>query len=639
MADRPPPTIEAAPADIGEPGLSGTLTAVVSGVVIAGLYFAREILVPFTLAVLLSFLLAPAVRWLRGIGAGRVAAVAITALVAFVAIFGLAAIFTQEVSSLGPKLPEYRYNIEAKIRTLPHVSGGGAIERFSTMLRQLRAELTRSESQLSPSTGLPPSAGAGGAEAANPLPVEIQQPELTPLEIAQSVVGPLLEPLATAGLVVVLVILILLKREDLRDRLLRLAGVGDLHRTTEAMDNAAQRVSRYLLMQLAVNAAAGLLIGCGLTVIGIPNPALWGILVVLLRFIPFLGIVIAACFPLALAIAVDPGWWLVAWTALLFVGVELIIANLVEPHLYGGSTGLSSTAVIVAAVFWTWLWGPVGLLLSTPLTACVVVLGRHVPQLRFLDVLLGNEPALTPEETFYQRMLANDPEEATEQAEEFAKEASLAELFDTVAIPVLMRAQADSDRGVLSAERRARLKEGFSRMLDNLLEDSLPETDPAEEREGIGPQGGSVVCIAGRNELDETAALLLAHLLRLRGCAAQVFSADALADGRALFVLKDAAVVCLSLLSTSAPARARHLVRRVRRRAPRARLILGFGRFSRNSCRSPTLQLTPCRRRSAMQSPTSRPAPLRQHRLNRLSIRLLAEVEAGIRRSREGWAS
>ena len=409
MADRPPPAIDDAPANAGGPGLSGTLTVLVSGVVVAVLYFAREILVPFALAVLLSFLLAPAVRWLRGIGAGRAAAVAITAFVAFVAIFGLAAILTQEVSSLGPKLPDYRYNIEAKIRTLPHVAGGGAIERFSTMLHQLRAELTRSENQLSPSAGLSPSA----AEAAKPLPVEMQQPELTPLEIAQSVVGPLLEPLATAGLVVVLVILILLKREDLRDRLLRLAGVGDLHRTTEAMDDAAQRVSRYLLMQLAVNAAAGLLIGCGLTAIGIPNPALWGILVVLLRFIPFLGIVIAACFPLALAIAVDPGWWLVAWTALLFVGVELIIANLVEPHLYGGSTGLSSTAVIVAAVFWTWLWGPVGLLLSTPMTACVVVLGRHVPQLRFLDVLLGNEPPLTPEETFYQRMLANDPEEAT----------------------------------------------------------------------------------------------------------------------------------------------------------------------------------------------------------------------------------
>lgn len=176
MADRPPPPIEAEPADFGAPGLSGTLTVLVSGVVVAVLYFAREILVPFALAVLLSFLLAPAVRWLRGIRAGRVAAVAITALVAFVAIFGLAAVLTQEVSSLGPKLPDYRYNIEAKIRTMPHVAGGGAIKRFSTMLHQLRAELTRSENQLSRSAGVPPNAGAGGAEAAKPLPVEFSNP-------------------------------------------------------------------------------------------------------------------------------------------------------------------------------------------------------------------------------------------------------------------------------------------------------------------------------------------------------------------------------------------------------------------------------------------------------------------------------
>ncbi len=577
MADRPKSTIDRDPTDVGGPSLSGTLTLLMSGVVVAALYFARDILVPFALAVLLSFLLAPAVRWLRRIGAGRVIAVAATVLIAFIAIFGFAAILAQEVSSLGPKLPEYRYNLEAKIRTLPRVAGSGLIEHASALLHQLHNELLRSEAQLSPPAGSATNAGANVAEASKPLPVEVQQPEPSPLQIAQSVVGPLLEPLATAGLVVVLVILILLKREDLRDRLLRLAGAADLHRTTEAMDDAARRVSRYLLMQLAVNTVGGLLIGCGLTVIGIPNAALWGILVVLLRFIPFLGIVIAACFPLALAIAVDPGWSLVAWTALLFIGTELIIANLVEPHLYGGSTGLSSVAVIIAAIFWTWLWGPVGLLLSTPLTACLVVLGQHVPQLRFLEVLLGNEPALTPEETFYQRMLANDPEEATEQAEEFAKETSLAEFFDTVAIPVLMRAQADSDRGALSAERRERLKEAFSRMLANLLEDSLPEADAAAEQESIGPEGGSVVCIAGRNELDEAAALLLVHLLTLRGHSARVFSADALAPGAgALFVFKDAAIVCLSLLSTSSPARARHLVRRARRQAPRARLILGF---------------------------------------------------------------
>ena len=577
MADRLPPAIDTGPAEIAGPSLSGTLTVLTAGVIIAALYFAREIFVPIALAVLLSFLLAPAVRRLRRIGAGRIAAVGTTVLVAFVAIFGFAAILVHEASSLGPRLPDYRLNIEAKIHLLPQVAGSGLIQRASTILHQLHNELLRSESRLSAPAGLHITSSASAVEPVKPLPVEIRQPEPSPLEIAESVVGPLLQPLATAGLVVVLVILILMEREDLRDRLLRLAGVGDLHRTTEAMDDAAQRVSRYLLAQLAVNTAAGLLIGCGLVVIGIPNPALWGILVVLLRFIPFLGIIIAASFPLALAIAVDPGWALVAWTAFLFIVTEVIIANLVEPYLFGGSTGLSSTAVIVAAIFWTWLWGPIGLLLSTPLTACLVVLGRHVPQLRCLDVLLGNEPALMPEETLYQRMLANDPEEATEQAGEFTKEKSLTEFFDAVAIPVLMRAQADSDRGSLSAERRARLKEAFSTMLENLLDDAHHEADPAVDQSGFGPDSGSVICLAGRNELDEAAALMLAHLLRLRGCAVAVLSADALAPaGGALFVLKDAAIICLSLLSTSAPARARHLVRRVRRRAPRAKVILGF---------------------------------------------------------------
>jgi predicted PurR-regulated permease PerM len=228
------------------------------------------------------------------------------------------------------------------------------------------------------------------------------------------------------------------------------------------MNDAAQRISRYLLSQLVVNISCGLPIGLGLTLIGIPNAALWGILVVLLRFIPYLGIVIAAAFPLALAIAVAPGWMLFVWTALLFVGIELVVANLVEPLVYGGSTGLSSVALIAAATFWTWLWGPIGLLLSTPMTVCLVVLGRHVSQLQFLNVMLGNEPVLTPVETFYQRILANDPEEATEQAEEFAKNSSLTEFFDEVAILALARAQADSDRGVLSSKTaphsRARLR-------------------------------------------------------------------------------------------------------------------------------------------------------------------------------------
>ena len=378
--------------------------------------------------------------------------------------------------------------------------------------------------------------------------------------------------MAAAGLVVVFVIMILIDWEDLRERLLHLAGRSDLHRTTEAMNDAAQRVSRYLARQLIVNLACGVPIGVGLTVIGIPNAALWGIFVVLLRFIPYLGIVIAAGFPLALAIAVDPGWSLLLWTISLFVVVEPIVAYLVEPRVYGAGTGLSPIAVILAAVFWTWLWGPIGLLLSAPLTTCLVVLGRHVPHLQFFDVILGNQPVLAPEETFYQRLLANDPEEAVEQAEEAAKERSLPAFFDEVAIPALRSAQADSDRGVLTGNRRVEIREAVRAMLENLSDDTIENAASAADALPL------VCCIAGRNELDAAAALLLVHLLTL-GCRAgnvPVLSADQLMSDASDPSLKEAKLICLSLIGTTTPARVRYLVRRIRRRALHANLIIGF---------------------------------------------------------------
>jgi predicted PurR-regulated permease PerM len=573
MADVPPGA-ERGRSDDQSRGVTGMLTFLTLTLVVAALYFGREVLVPFALAVLLSFMLAPAVHWLRHMRAGRVAAVAVTVLVAFLAIFAFGAVIAEEMSQLGPALPEYRYNIESKLRTLPRAI---PLQRVAAALHQATADLRRSEAPAAKPQAPSANAGKAAAEPAPPLPVEVVQPELTPAEIAKTVIGPLLQPLATAGLVVVLVIFILLEREELRDRVLRLVGSGDLHRTTEAMNEAAGRVSRYLLSQLSVNAVEGTLIGVGLAVIGIPNAALWGILVILLRFIPYLGVVVAAAFPLALAIAVDPGWWLLAWTALLFVATELVVANVVEPWLYAGSTGLSSIAVIIAAVFWTWLWGPIGLLLSTPLTACLLVLGRHVRQLRFLEVMLGSEPVLTPDETFYQRLLADDPEEATEQAEEFAKEKSLDEFAEEVAIPVLALAQADSDSGILPAERRATVKVGFAKILENLFDDAVVEEDPAAEGGVKWRETGFVVCMAGRNELDEAAAMLLACLLRARGHSAYVFPADSPAAlGGHRVPLRDAAIVCLSLISTSSAARARHIVRRVRRRAPRARIVVGF---------------------------------------------------------------
>jgi predicted PurR-regulated permease PerM len=537
---------------------------VIGAIVIVGLYFARPVLEPIALAVLLSLMLAPAVRWLHLRGVGRSAAVSATVLLAFVVIAGFGAAVGDEVIGFVRNLPQYEDNIATKIRSLSGVvPGASVLGRATRVFHDLGSQL---EGAVGSST--PPAAAQGDSA---PVPVEIRQNEPALLQLLRNVIGPMLLPVAEAGLVLLFVVMILLKREDLRDRLLRLAGARDLHRTTAAMNEAAERVSKYLLMQLAVGLCYGLPVGIGLAVIGIPNAPLWGLLGVVLRFVPYIGGPLTAVVPCALAIAVAPGWGLFFWTVLLFIAAETVTANFIEPWIYGRTTGLSSVAVVVAATFWTWLWGPVGLLLATPLTVCLVVLGRYLPPLRFLDILLGNRPVLSPQETFYQRLLARDPEEATEQAEEFAREKSIEAFFDEVAIPALVLAQADSDRGVLAGHRRAVIAEGLASILDNLAEDGLVESDEAE---GEGPR---IACLAARNELDLAAAWLLQHLLRLRGYRAVVFSPDALSTFNIdRLPLCGAGVVCLSMVSTTSPARARYLVRRIRRRARRARLIIGL---------------------------------------------------------------
>jgi predicted PurR-regulated permease PerM len=560
------------------------LTVLATGLVVAFLYFARDVVVPIALAIQLSFLLAPAVRWLRRGHLGRVSSVALTVLIAFLAILEFAAIVVQEISSLAKQLPEYRSNLEAKIRSLPGaVPGGGALRRATSMVQELGRELKQYESQSSISAPGRSAPGASTVEPPKPVPVEIQRPELEPLQVVQNIVGPLLQPLAMMGLVIVFVVMILLEREDLRDRVLRLAGRSDLHRTTVAMDDAARRMSRYLSRQLLVNACCGLPIGFGLALIGIPNAALWGIFAALLRFLPYLGIVIAACFPIALALAVDPGSRLDA-AGLGNPFVCRIRARRRQParalglrRQYGSVLGRADCS----SDFLDLAMGAIGLLLSTPLTVCLFVLGRHVPQLEFLDVMLGNEPVLAPDETFYQRLLANDPEEAIEQAEEFLKERSLAELFDDVALPALVRAQVDSDEGAFSPERRLLFKEGIRAMLEDLADNEAADTTAEHSAPPVLREATGIVCVAGRNELDEAAASLLVHLLRSEHSVniAEALPAEALTSDRYQSALERASVICLSLISTNSPVRARYLVRRLCRRAPRAKVLVGFWRL------------------------------------------------------------
>ncbi len=533
---------------------------VIAALVIAGLYFARPILEPLALAVLLSLLLAPAVGWLQHHGLRRAPAVLAAVLLSFFLFLGLLAAVGEQAVGFARDLPQYEQNIADKLRALSGVPGSGLVERVSRVFHDIAKDASL--------TGAP---AEGASPARAPVPVEIHTGGPLSLQFLSDVVGPLLGPLASAGLVLLFVTMILLKREDLRDRVLRLAGVRDLHRTTSAMNEAADRVSRYLLMQLVVGVCFGVPVGIGLWLIGIPDALLWGLLGVVLRFIPYLGGPITAILPVILAIAVMPGWGALVWTVLLFAAAEAVVANVVEPWAYGRSTGLSAVAVVAASVFWAWLWGAMGLLLATPMTVCLVVLGRHVPHLQFLDILLGNQPVLSPQETLYQRLLAHDPEEAAEQAEEFAATRSLAAFFDDVAIPALAMAQADSERGALTSRQRAMIAEGLAAMLENLAEDGFAEGAEAEDTPA------TVVCLAGRNELDLAAAWLLQHLLRTHGCAARVFSPEAVATFNLdRLPLRGVSVVCLSLLSTGSAARARYLVRRIRRRARRVVVVVGY---------------------------------------------------------------
>jgi predicted PurR-regulated permease PerM len=393
--------------------LSAVATAILAAIIVMVLYFGREIIIPIALAILLSFVLAPLVGLLQRVRIPRGLAVVSVVIIAFALIFAMGSLLATQLAQLAGDLPRYQSTISEKIQSFRETTAGrGTLERASGMLKDLSKELDKPKEAAS---ALGVGAGAKGATP-KPVPVEVLQPDPGALESLQSLISPLLHPLATTGIIVIFVIFILLQREDLRNRLIRLAGSHDLQRTTAALDDAASRLSRLFLIQLLLNGSFGIVIGIGLWVIGVPSAILWGILAAVLRFVPYIGAAIAAAFPLALAVAVDPTWSMLLWTIALFLVVEPVVGHVVEPMVYGHSTGLSPVAVVASATFWTALWGPIGLVLATPLTVCLVVLGRHVERLEFLDVMFGDRPALSPPEIFYQRMLAGDPTEASEKA-------------------------------------------------------------------------------------------------------------------------------------------------------------------------------------------------------------------------------
>jgi predicted PurR-regulated permease PerM len=572
----------------GAPSLA-TGTTIIGAITVAALYFGRDVFVPVALAILLAFMLAPLVLLLRRLRAGRVPSVLIAVLFAFLVMFGIGTLIGSQMAQLAGNLALYESTIIRKIESLQSAAtGSGIIGRASSMLNDLKKEITRTAEKASENVATPPKAAAQDDQPPKPIPVEIHAPPPAPFEIIRSIIGPLAGPLATAGIVIIFLTFILLQREDLRDRFIHLVSAGDFHRTTQALDDGASRLSRFFLAQSAINAGFGVVIGTGLFFIGVPNAVLWGVLGMLLRFLPYIGAWIAAFFPVALALAVDPGWSMLVWTIVLFAVIEVLTGQVVEPLLNAHSTGLSAVAVVVAAAFWTWLWGPIGLLLSTPLTVCLVVIGRHVERLRFLDVLLSDQPALAPEEGFYQRMLAGDPDEAARQAEEFLKEKTLCDYYDEIAIKGLALAQLDASRGVLDHERRVAIKETIEGLIDNLSgreeaatsDDLAPvgTSSLASEQEKEGPPETTVLCVAGRGSLDEAAAAMLGQVLLKRGIGARVVPSQNVSPGDIYRLnVEGIETVVISYLEPGGFANARYLVRRLRRRFPaRVKILLGL---------------------------------------------------------------
>ncbi len=458
-----PPSVPAA----SSPELRTLVAIAVGAIVVATLYIAQDVLIPITLAVMLSFVLSPLVGLLRRMGLWRAPAVALSVLVALGAIGLIGTLLGSQAATLAVDAPQYVEAVQDKLGRIQTV----AATRVASITRLLgRGQPSSDVPAVRPRGGRTDPATLPGGTQQRPLIVELATPKSSVLEVARNVIEPVLGPLETTVIVLIVAIFILMQREDLRDRFIRLFGSTDLHRTTIAMDDAGQRLSRYFVSQLGVNTCFGVVIGVGLWVIGVPSAALWGVLAGLLRFVPYVGPLLAAVAPLTLAAAVDPGWWKTVYVALLFVIIEPLTGYVVEPLLYGHSTGLSPMSVIVAAVFWTWIWGPVGLILSTPLTLCLVVMGRHVKSLEFFDVLLGDRPALSEVNRFYQRTLANDPDEALDQAEKMLADRSLVDYYDSVVLPALKLAAADEARGTISRQRAAEMTRSILAVIGDLNE-------------------------------------------------------------------------------------------------------------------------------------------------------------------------
>jgi predicted PurR-regulated permease PerM len=525
----------------------------------AVLYLAREILIPLALAVLFAFVLAPLVRRLEAWRFGRVPAVLVSVLLGMALVAGLGWLAVNQAASLAGKLPEYRENISRKLKDLRSPPTEGSLAKAAKAIEEIERDANGKGAKAKP----PPKPAPEAA------PVSLPR---TPLELIARLGLPAALAAAALAVMVVVSTLVLLNRHDLRDRIIRLVGERRIHVTTQAMEEAAGRVSRYLLSLLLVNITFGTLLGIGFALIGLPNALLWGLLAAVLRFVPYIGAPAAAVMPVALAFAIDDGWSLVGWTVAVIAAVDIVIAYILEPILYGARTGLTPIAVVVGSVYWTWLWGPFGLLLATPITVCIAVATRYFPDFRFLSVILSDAPVLTPPVRLYQRLVAYEYDEAYDLADEFARQHGLASLYDTMLMPVLLLAKRDRQRNALDPERAQYVFERMLRIVEEIEEEKEDETPPA------APVPATRVCIvAAHDEADYIAAAMLARLLASEHFEALLLPQDILAgEVPDKVAATGAKAVCISSVPPQAASNAAYIAKRLRQRLPEHRVVVAL---------------------------------------------------------------
>ena len=551
-------------------------------VTIAMLYFGRQIFIPLALALVLSFLLTPLVVLMERIRLGRLPAVLVVLALCFALAAGVGWGVAGQLLDITGHIGDYKENLEETIRSL-HPPKNGVFGQATAAMQELNKELAAAPEQMAGRASNDPN---HPGRSSRPIAVQLTTPPANVLQDLRALLGPIAGPLETAGIVVIFTAFMLMQREDLRNRLIRLGGQGQLKVMTQALDDASHRLSRYLLLQFLVNAAYGSLFGLGLYLMRVPHALLWGVLAALLRLVPYVGTLIATVFPVAMALAVFPGWKHAALIVGLFVVLELIIGNFVEPGLYGAHTGISSLAILVAAVFWSMLWGPVGLILSTPLTVCLMLVGRYVPHLSFLEVLLGDAPALSPEELYYQRLLAMDQDEARNIAEAELRETSLDSLYESVLIPALRLAEEDRHTDALGDRASEFICQSTRELIDDLGDRALPQGEGGDALENeqassdLRLPGTNIVCLPARDEADELVGMMFAQLLRQAGYNATYLAIGTVEDMLQRVSQSGSRIACVSALPPFAVGQARSLCKRLHARFPDLAIVVGLWGFA-----------------------------------------------------------